>query len=115
MNLPQTVTHQDFALLAAENEAHAVRVLVRCPGNTGPYTIRGRFRRYVATHDEVVGCHILDVPLSVWMTGIPSGIYQDNLSVAHDLQASRTSNRTPLVVLVIPWVNLSRKESTDDT
>lgn len=103
MNLPQTVTGEELAKLAGPEEQLAVRVMVRCPGNAGPYTLRGRFRRYIAMRDEAAGCHVLDVPLSVWMAGVPDGVYQDNLSVAHDLQASRPSNRTPLVILVGPW------------
>lgn len=103
MNLPQTVTGEDLAKLAGPEETHAVRVMVRCPGNMGPYTLRGRFRRYLAVRDEAAGCHALDVPLSVWMAGVPDGVYQDNHSVAHDLQASRLSNRRPLVILVVPW------------
>ena len=103
MNLPQTVTGEDLAMLAGPEETHAVRVMVRRTGNAGPYTLRGRFRRYLAMRDEAAGCHVLDVPLSVWMAGVPEGTYQDNLSVAHDLQASRLSNRMPLVILVVPF------------
>lgn len=108
MNLPQTVTGDELARLAGPEEELAVRVMVRSTGNAGPYTLRGRFRRYIAMRDEAAGCHVLDVPLSVWMAGVPAGVYQDNLSVAHDLQASRLSNRRPLVILVVPWAGSAK-------
>lgn len=102
MNLPKTVTAAVLAAAAAPDETAVVRVLIRRVFNQNPYTLRGARRTYIATHNPTVGCHCLDVPLSVWMDGVPAAGYRDNESVAHDLMGLRGAGKSPLVFLVVP-------------
>lgn len=111
MNLPQNVTPEVLASLAAPDEAFAVRVLIRRTANTGLQTLRGRFRRYIAKRDDKLGCHVIEIPLSIWMHGIPKGTYQDNLSVAHDIMGNRPATKAPLVLLIVPWSGAKKVEA----
>ena len=103
MTLPKLVDNKILASLASPSDAFAVRVIVRRVVNNAPYRIHGKIRHYLAAFDKALGAHCIDVPLSVWMDGIATGIYRDNLSVAHDLQGNRSQSMAPLVFLVIPW------------
>lgn len=112
MNLPQNVTPEVLASLAAPDEKLAVRVLIRRTANTGLQTLRGRFRRYIAKRDDKLGCHVIDIPLSVWMNGVPRGTYHDNQSVCHDIMGNRPVTKAPLVLLIVPWSKAKPEEET---
>lgn len=101
MHLPKFVTQEVLNQLAAPTDRVMVRVVLRRIGNTAPYTVWGKKRRYVFRRDPELGAHVLDVPMSVWMWGFPDGPYRDNLSIAHDLQGNRAAVKAPLVFLVI--------------
>lgn len=103
MNLPKIVTNELLASLAAPDETHCMRVLVRRVMNNSPFSIRGRHRTYQAVHVPDCGCHALDVPLSVWQGDIVPGIYRENQSIAHDLQSTLAPGSLPLVFMVLPW------------
>lgn len=104
--LPKTVTNAILASLAAPDELFMVRVLVRNKTNHADYIIRGKnriARTYKAKFNPDLRCHVIDVPMSVWMDGVGTGTYRDNSSVCHDVMGCRNANLSPLVVLVVPF------------
>lgn len=105
MNIPSPATSTLLARLARPDENMAMRVILRRVSNTGAYTVHGKVRKYVFEFNAKVGAHVLDVPLSLWNAGLMPGIYRDNPSVAHDMQAARSSHLAPLVILPIPFGN----------
>lgn len=98
----QTIDQHSLNKLASPNDTRAVRVVLRQVQNLAPYTVSGRTNQYVLTYDPTLCAHTIDVPESVWMNGIPGGAYQDNHSVAHDIQANRAITLAPLVCLIVP-------------
>jgi hypothetical protein len=112
MNLPKTVTNAGLRSLAAPDELFQVRILVRNQTNHADYVIRGKnriARKYLAKYDEALRCHVIDVPLSVWMAGIAKGPYRDNDSVCHDVMGSRNVKLFPLVTLVVPFPGAEKR------
>jgi len=104
MNLPKTVTNAVLKTFAKPDELFQVRVLIRNQTNHADYVIRGKnriARKYMAKYDPAIGCHTLDIPLSLWMEKVPAR-YRDNDSVAHDIMGLRNTKLFPLVVLVTP-------------
>jgi hypothetical protein len=80
-----------------------MRVICRGVANTGPHTMRGRARKYIALRDPKKEYHCFDVPLSLWQGKIPEGPYRDNGSICHDVQATRIVTKAPLIFMVVPW------------
>ncbi|MCW1885507.1 hypothetical protein OKA04_12275 [Luteolibacter flavescens] len=115
MNLPQIVTAADLIRFAAPNETHAVRLVIRQINNPGIYTLRGLSRRYLATRDNEIGAHVIDVPVSVWMAGVPKGVYAKNTSIAQDVLGTRNALKTPLMILVVPWKHAQPPAQTSGT
>lgn len=112
MNLPKTVTNAILRSIAAPDELFQVRILVRNQTNHADYVIRGKnriARKYLAKYDESLRCHVLDVPLSVWMDGIAKGPYRDNDSVCHDVMGSRNVKLFPLVSLIVPFPGAEKR------
>jgi hypothetical protein len=105
MNVPSLATTAVLARLARPDESMAMRVILRRVANTGPYTVHGKVRKYVFEYHHKIGAHVLDVPLSVWNSGITHGAYRDNPSIAHDIQATRSVHLAPLVIHPIPFGN----------
>lgn len=102
MNVPNFIDRRTLAKMAAPNETHCVRVILQKVSNSAPYTVRSRLRRYQFERDGIAGCHVLDIPVSVWMLGTPtSGPYRANPSISSDLQPTI---QLPFTIQVIPWV-----------
>lgn len=101
MNIPNFIDRRTLAKMAAPDETHCVRVILQKVSNSAPYTVRSRLRRYVFERNGLAGCHVLDVPVSVWMQGVPtSGPYRQNPSISDDLQPTV---QLPFTIQVIPW------------
>lgn len=103
LTLPRTITAAELEKLAAPDETHAVRLIARRVAASVPYTLHGKSRRYVLAKDHTANAHILDIPVSVWMAGAPTGGYVDNLSISHDIQGNRFALKAPLILQVVPW------------
>lgn len=100
MNLPLHIS-SDFLRSLAPDDTRIVRVLLRLVHSSGTYRLRGKKRTYFFVHNAKAGCHILDVPESVWNEGIPVGKYRDNFSIAHDLFAELRQGSTPLIPILL--------------
>ena len=102
MNIPNHITREVLATLAAPDETHAVRVVLSKVTSSVPYKLRSKLRSYVFEKDRELGVHVLDVPVSVWMCGINYRARRGEGAICQDLQPSM---QLPLTVLVIPWGN----------
>jgi hypothetical protein len=100
MNLPLHIS-SDYLRRLAPNDTRIVRVLLRLVHSSGTYRLRGKKRTYFFVHNAKVGCHVLDVPESVWNDGIPAGKYKENFSVAHDLFANISQGNAPLIPVLL--------------
>jgi hypothetical protein len=103
MNLPLAINSEVLAEHASPHDTRKIRVVLRRVANTGMYRLRGRKREYHMVFDPSLSAHILDVPESLWMDGIPQGSYAENLSIAHDIQGNRSATLAPLVFLLLPY------------
>ena len=110
MNLPTIITAEALKELAPPHETHAVRVLLHKVSNSGPYRFRCGKRQYVFTRDGFLGIHTLVVPLSLWMDGVPSGMYRDNPSISHDFK----SGNLPWTFQVIPLGSAAAAAAGED-
>lgn len=100
-NFPTRITSKELAELADPSDTLAMRVILRRVNNLGQYTLSGKLRKYIFTYDARIRAHVLDVPLSCWIHSIPTGAYQDNQSIAHDIFAKRSPKDAPLIVIPI--------------
>jgi hypothetical protein len=101
MKAPTFLDRRTLAKMAAPDETHCVRVILQKVSNSAPYTYRSALRRYLFERDGILGAHILDIPVSLWMAEIPtSGPYRKNASVSDDLKPTQA---TPFTIQVIPW------------
>lgn len=100
-NFPTRITSKELAELADPSDTLAMRVILRRVNNLGQYTLSGKLRKYIFTYDARIRAHVIDVPLSCWMHSIPTGAYQDNQSIAHDIFAKRSPKDAPLIVIPI--------------
>jgi hypothetical protein len=100
MKLPPIISKATLKGLAKPDETHIVRVIAHEANNGTAYRLRCRSREYRFERDGIVGKHILDIPVSLWMAGAPTGgRFRDNQSIAEDF---RTAERCPYSVHVIP-------------
>lgn len=103
MNFPPIVTNHLLAQAAAADEATKVRLALRNVDNLKPYVIHGRGKRhYHFAFDPAANCHVLDVPLSIWMEHVNPPLNRDNPSIAFDI-LGKIHNCGPIIVLVLPW------------
>lgn len=104
MNLPSLITQSYLDSIASPDDTIAMRVILRRVNSSAPYTLRGKLRQYSLNFISKIGVHALDVPLTIWNNTInPEKVYQDNLSVAHDMQAARSAHLAPLVIVAVPY------------
>lgn len=106
LGIPKTVTNAILLEFAQPNEMWMVRVLLRGVVNRTDYTVRGKnkaARTYKAKYDDVLRCHTLDIPLSVWNAGVPQGTYRDNESVMHDIMGGRNNTLLPVITQMVPF------------
>lgn len=106
LGIPKTVTNAILLEFAQPNEMWMVRVLLSGVVNRTDYTVRGKnkaARTYKAKYDDVLRCHTLDVPLSVWNAGVPQGTYRANESVMHDIMGGRNNTLLPVITYVVPF------------
>lgn len=97
-SLPQVLSTSILSKLAAPEETHFVRVLLLRVNNTGVFRHRCKRRQYLFEKVGSAGGHVIDIPLSLWMDGMPrSGAYRDNPSICHDLQPTVAA---PLVIQI---------------
>lgn len=63
-----------------------VRVLLHSVSNNGQARLRCRNRQYLFEKSHETGCHILDIPMSVWMHNVNPGRYRDQRSICDDFR-----------------------------
>jgi hypothetical protein len=103
MNFPSEMTQAQANLLAAPTDTIAIRVIVRRVANQSLYRLRGKRRSYVLDYSPEMRCHFIDIPLAAWSFGIDCAKpYEDNQSVAHDIQAN-SGHAESLILLPVPW------------
>jgi hypothetical protein len=103
MNIPQELTQALATALAAPQDRLAMRVIARRVANQALYRLHGKRRSYVLAYCPTMRVHFIDVPVSVWAAGIdPERPYEDNLSVAHDIQAN-FAHAESLVMFPVPF------------
>lgn len=100
MHIPAIVSKATAAALASPTETHAVRVLLHSVANGGQFRLRCRSRQYLFDKCGLVGRHLLEIPLSVWMEGSPTKSFRENKSISEDF---RTANNCPFSIQVVPW------------
>jgi hypothetical protein len=98
MNLPINVTSRELRVLAP-NDSHIVRVIVTKVSNPGAYRQKAKRRTYIFLRNGEIGRHALDIPLSLYMLGTPTGAYRENQSISNDLTPTLDNG---LIVQVIP-------------
>lgn len=97
------MTQAQANLLAAPTDTIAIRVIVRRVANQSLYRLRGKRRSYVLAYSPEMRCHFIDIPLAAWSLGIDCAKpYEDNQSVAHDIQAN-SGHAESLILLPVPW------------
>lgn len=103
MNFPSEMTQAQANLLTAPTDTIAIRVIVRRVANQSLYRLRGKRRSYVLAYSPEMRCHFIDIPLAAWSFGIDvAKPYEDNHSVAHDIQAN-SGHAESLILLPVPW------------
>ena len=103
MNIPQELTQAAAIALASPQDTLAMRVIVRRVANQSHYRLHGKRRQYVLGYCQKMRVHFIDVPGSVWADGIdPERPYEDNFSVAHDIQAN-FAHAESLVMFPVPF------------
>ena len=85
MNIPSSLSKSTIAQLACPDTV-AVRVLLHSVSNNGSARLRCRNRQYIFERSHETGCHILDIPMSIWMAGVNPGRYRDQRSVCDDFR-----------------------------
>jgi hypothetical protein len=100
MNLPTVISKAVLAGLAAPNETHAVRVLLHAVNNQSQFRLRSRSRSYLFDKCGIVGRHMLEIPVSVWMADSPTKNFRENKSISEDF---RTANNCPYSIQIVPW------------
>lgn len=100
MTLPLQID-SNFLRTLAPNDTRIVRVILRLVHSTATYRLRGKKRTYLFVMNIQAGCHVLDVPESIWNDGIPAGKYRENLSIAHDLFADSRPGNSPLIPVIL--------------
>ena len=110
MNIPQELTQALATALASPQDRLAMRVIARRVANQALYRLHGKRRSYVLAYCPTMRVHFIDVPVSVWADGIdPARPYEDNFSVAHDIQAN-FAHAESLVMFPVPFGNAAAAE-----
>ena len=113
MDIPQELTPAIAAHLSLPSDTQAMRVLVRGVANQNDYTLRGKRRRYILSYCPRMACHFIDIPMSLWSDGInPERQYEENQSVAHDIQHN-SPHMESLVVFPVPYGNAEESPAAD--
>lgn len=102
MIVPTFIDRKVAAQLAAPDETHAVRVILQKVANPGAYRLRCRLRSYLFERNPDVRAHALDIPVSLWMQGVPKPGQpaNRNTSISDDLKPTA---QLPLVIQIVPW------------
>lgn len=108
--IPNFIDNRTLRSLAAPDETTMVRVLARRVSSSVAFRHRARLRTYAFEKNGTLAAHVLDVPASVWMQGIPNGAYRENPSISDDLQPTAL---VPLTIQVLPWPGATVPASTE--
>jgi len=100
MNLPTVISKAVLAGLASPTETHAVRVLLHSVNNQSQYRLRCRSRQYLFDKCGIVGRHLLEIPVSLWMADSPTKTFRENKSISEDF---RTADNCPFSIQIVPW------------
>lgn len=103
ISIPNLVDNAWLEANASDSDEWAQRLVLRSVVNNADYKVSGRTRKYVFRHDPELGAHVLDVPASLYMAGMPTGRLVENGSIAYDLHSNRWIRFSPIIPLMIPW------------
>lgn len=109
-HIPNEVSSRALKPLAADNETLCVRVIFRNVNNSGVYRHKCRNRTYLFERNGRLNAHVLDIPVSLYMQGVPDGSYRDNTSISHDLQPTAHNG---IITQVIPFGDGAANASED--
>jgi len=102
MNLPPVISKSVIDEIKLPGDAYAVRVVLHEVNNSVPFRLASNHRQYVFDKCGIVGRHILDIPISLWMLGAETAPYRDNTSISEDF---RTAKHCPHSIQIIPLEN----------
>ena len=94
-------------------DAISVRVLLHSVSNVGQARLRCRNRQYVFEKSHETGCHILDIPMSVWMHNVNPGRYRDQRSICDDFRELPGTSFTIHIIGTQPAVEAAPSVSGD--
>ena len=110
MQIPSIVSKSTLAQMNLPPQTHAVRIIAHANNNPTTYRLRCRTREYRFERCGVVGKHILDIPLSVWMHGTIVSPFRETNSIADDFRKADNGNFT---IHLIPLEQPAKPETTD--
>jgi hypothetical protein len=85
MTIPGQISKSTISQLGC-TDSLSVRVLLHSVSNNGSARIRCRNRQYIFEKSHETGCHILDIPMSLWMHNVNPGRYRDQRSICDDFR-----------------------------
>ncbi|MEY3895826.1 MAG: hypothetical protein RLZZ214_1346 [Verrucomicrobiota bacterium] len=100
MNLPTIISKSVLFSLAAPDETHAVRILLHDVNNQSQYRLSCRSRTYLFEKCGIVGRHLLEIPVSLWMQDSPTKSFRENQSISEDF---RSADNCPYSIQIVPW------------
>lgn len=99
MKIPPVLSKSTLRPITSPEETHAVRVVLHDVHNGGPYRLACHARTYIFEKNALLGKHVLDIPVSLWMHGVGQTRFAANTSISDDF---RTAKGTPYTFQVIP-------------
>lgn len=85
MNIPGLLSKSTISQMQCADTV-SVRVLLHSVSNNGQARLRCRNRQYLFEKSHETGCHILDIPMSIWMHNVNPGRYRDQRSICDDFR-----------------------------
>lgn len=85
MTIPGTLSKTTISQLGC-TDSISVRILLHSVSNNGSARIRCRNRQYIFEKSHETGCHILDIPMSLWMHNVNPGRYRAQGSICDDFR-----------------------------
>jgi len=108
MTIPGQLSKSTIAQLGC-TDSISVRVLLHSVSNNGSARIRCRNRQYIFEKSHETGCHILDIPMSLWMHNVNPGRYRAQGSICDDFRKLPGAEFTMHII-----GNASAKEAAPD-
>lgn len=108
MQVPPIISRTTLSELSFPNDTHAVRIIAHGSSNPTMYRMRRQRREYRFERDGLVGKHILDIPLSLWMHGASESPFRETHSIADDFRNAESGNFT---IHIIPLVQPAKPEA----